>query len=101
MIAINDCFILQSAVFRILKRYFAGHDCYLSILHLFLDCKYRTELGQLMDLATATGATLNAGVARKVPGLEKFTIDVYQKIVRFKTAYYSFYLPVVAALTAV
>ena len=50
---------------------------------------YKTELGQMLDMRTA------------VPGKVDFsgyTMETYQRIVKFKTAYYSFYLPVAQAL---
>lgn len=53
----------------------------------------RTELGQLLDLLTAPPNALQCN-------LDKFNDEIYQKIVRFKTAYYSFTLPVFACLIA-
>jgi len=51
---------------------------------------YQTEMGQLLDLTS------------NLPGgkvdLSLFTLDNYKLIVRFKTAYYSFYLPVALAM---
>jgi len=52
-IAINDAFLLEGAIFQLLKKYFRGDPCYLNILELFHDCTYKTELGQLVDLLTA------------------------------------------------
>ena len=52
-VAINDAFLLEGAIFHLLKKYFRGDPCYLNILELFHDCTYKTELGQLVDLLTA------------------------------------------------
>ena len=76
-----------------IKRYFGEHPSYLYLLNLFLDTKMRTELGQLLDLLTAPPNAIQCN-------LDKFSDEIYQKIVRFKTAYYSFTLPVFASLIA-
>jgi hypothetical protein len=50
----------------------------------------KTTLGQTLDLlSTQFGAK---------PVLEKFTMDRYSSIVKYKTAYYSFHLPVALAM---
>lgn len=92
LIAINDCFAIQSILFKTLKRYFGVRSSYVALVDLFIDTKMRTELGQLYDLLTAPSQA-RCDFAR-------FSDDVYGKIVRYKTAYYSFYLPVVATLIA-
>ncbi len=94
MIAINDGFLLQAQLHRILKRYFGGRPTYGHILELFLDTTWQTELGQLLDL------TSQPQPASGIPiDLERFTLARYQLIVKYKTAFYSFYLPVACALT--
>lgn len=50
---------------------------------------FQTEIGQLMDLITAPEDKVN---------LSNFSLAKYSFIVIFKTAYYSFYLPVALAL---
>lgn len=51
----------------------------------------RTSLGQAMDLHLAPEK-------EGKPDLDKFTMDIYDNIAKFKTAYYSFYLPVAVAM---
>jgi farnesyl diphosphate synthase len=63
------------------------------MIELFMETTYQTELGQLLDL-------------RSVPpdtelDFSKFTMDVYKRIVKYKTAFYSFYLPIAAGLLIV
>lgn len=93
MISINDAFLLQSQMFRLLKRYFgADAALYAQLLELFIDTTWRTELGQGLDLST-----------QPLPGtgvfdLERFTVARYRMIVKHKTAYYSFHLPVCCGL---
>lgn len=53
---------------------------------------WQTELGQMLDLITAPEDQVD---------LSKFSIDKYNCIVKYKTAFYSFYLPVALALIMV
>jgi farnesyl diphosphate synthase len=50
---------------------------------------YQTELGQLLDLLTAPEDTVD---------LSKFSLEKRSFIVTYKTAFYSFYLPVALAM---
>ncbi len=54
----------------------------------------KTSLGQAMDLQSAPGLG-------ERPDLNKFTSNLYDAIVKYKTAYYSFYLPVAIAMQMV
>ena len=86
LIAINDSFILESCVFKILKRYFGGEKYYSQLVDLFIEVTRQTELGQLLDLTSQP----QGGVI----DLNRFTLDRYKLIVKYKTAFYSFYLPI-------
>jgi len=89
MVAINDAFLLESAIYVLLKKYFRDHPCYVDLLELFHETSAQTEYGQLCDLLTAPEDVVN---------LDNFSMDKYRFIVVYKTAYYSFYLPVALAL---
>lgn len=89
MIAINDAFLLEAAIYTLLKKYFRDHPAYIDLVELFHETTYQTELGQLCDLLTAPEEKVN---------LDNFSMEKYQFIVIYKTAYYSFYLPVALAL---
>lgn len=89
MIAINDAFMLESSVYILLKKYFRQEKYYVDLIELFHEVTLQTELGQLLDLITAPEDKVN---------LENFSLEKYQFIVIYKTAYYSFYLPVALAL---
>lgn len=89
MIAINDAFLLESAIYTLLKKFFRSHPAYIDLVELFHETTYQTELGQLCDLLTAPEDKVN---------LDNFSMEKYQFIVIYKTAYYSFYLPVALAL---
>jgi len=89
MIAINDAFMLESAIYTLLKKYFRSHPSYIDLIELFHEVTFQTELGQLCDLLTAPEDKVD---------LDNFSMEKYQFIVIYKTAYYSFYLPVALAL---
>ncbi|KAF2402664.1 ERG20 farnesyl diphosphate synthase [Trichodelitschia bisporula] len=89
MIAINDAFMLESAIYILLKKYFRTDPAYVDLIELFHDVTFQTELGQTCDLLTAPEDKVD---------LDNFSLDKYTFIVIYKTAYYSFYLPVALAL---
>lgn len=89
MIAINDSFMLEASIYNILKKQFRSHPAYVDFVELFHEVTWQTELGQLCDLITAPENNVN---------LDNFSMDKYMFIVTYKTAYYSFYLPVALAL---
>lgn len=89
MTAINDAFLLESSIYTLLKKFFRSHPAYVDLLELFHETAYQTEIGQLCDLLTAPEDKVN---------LDNFSMEKYRFIVIYKTAYYSFYLPVALAL---
>ncbi|KAJ6516460.1 isoprenoid synthase domain-containing protein [Mycena sanguinolenta] len=89
MNAINDAMMLESGIFFLLKKHFRNQPYYVDLLELFQDTAYRTGMGQLMDLIAAPQDEVD---------LSKFSLDKYRLIVVYKTAYYSFYLPVTLAM---
>lgn len=89
MVAINDAFLLEAAIYTLLKKHFRSHPAYLDLIELFHEVTYQTEIGQLTDLLTAPEDKVN---------LDNFSMEKYRFIVIYKTAYYSFYLPVALAL---
>lgn len=89
MIAINDAFMLESAIYLLLKKHFREHKSYIDMVELFHEVTFQTECGQLCDLLTAPEDEVN---------LDNFSLDKFSFIVIYKTAYYSFYLPVALAL---
>jgi len=89
MIAINDSFMLESAIFILLKKHFRSHPDYLGMMELFQEVTFQTELGQSCDLLTAPEDHVD---------LDNFSMEKFTFIVTYKTAFYSFYLPVALAL---
>lgn len=88
-IAINDSFMLEGAIYILLKKHFRNDSYYVDLLDLFHEVTFQTELGQLLDLVTADEEHVD---------LDKFSLQKHSFIVIFKTAYYSFYLPVALAM---
>lgn len=88
-IAINDSFMLEGAIYILLKKHFRQDSYYVDLLDLFHEVTFQTELGQLLDLVTADEEHVD---------LDKFSLEKHSFIVIFKTAYYSFYLPVALAM---
>jgi farnesyl diphosphate synthase len=89
LVAINDSFIIESTIYRILKRYFRDKPYYLNLMELFHETTYQTEVGQCLDLITSPNGNVD---------LSKFSMERYKAIVKYKTAFYSFYLPVAIAM---
>ncbi|KAK4055061.1 Farnesyl pyrophosphate synthetase [Microbotryomycetes sp. JL221] len=91
-IAINDSFMLEAAIYFLLKKHFRQESYYVDVIELFHETTFQTELGQLIDLITAPEDHVD---------LNKFSLDKHHLIVVYKTAFYSFYLPVALAMRVV
>ncbi|KAF8062285.1 isoprenoid synthase domain-containing protein [Lyophyllum atratum] len=89
LVAVNDAPMLKSAIFQLLKAHFRRESYYMDVLELFHEMCYKTEMGQLTDMVTAPPEVID---------LARFSLERYSVIVRFKTAYYSFHLPVALAM---
>ncbi|KAF2816218.1 farnesyl pyrophosphate synthetase [Mytilinidion resinicola] len=89
MIAINDAFMLEASIYVLLKKHFRQEKSYVDLIELFHEVTFQTELGQLCDLLTAPEDEVD---------LSNFSLEKFTFIVIFKTAYYSFYLPVALSL---
>ncbi|KAJ8087001.1 Farnesyl pyrophosphate synthetase [Marasmius tenuissimus] len=88
-IAVNDSFMLEAALYYLLKKHFKQDSCYVDLLELFLEITHLTEMGQLIDLITAPEDEVD---------LNRFSLKKHSLIVIYKTAFYSFYLPVALAM---
>lgn len=86
MNAINDALMIENAIYFLLHKHFHEHTNYVKLIELFHEAMLVTTIGESLDLQTAD------------KDLDEFTIDQYTAIVHNKTAFYSFYLPVAAAM---
>lgn len=83
--AINDALILLTQIDIILQKVCKNDFNKLNKLRtMFTNTSYQTELGQLLDVM----------MDGKKKDFNEFTMDIYKKIVEYKTAYYSFYAPI-------
>ncbi|XP_058208909.1 farnesyl pyrophosphate synthase isoform X2 [Rhododendron vialii] len=89
LIAANDGIVLRNHIPRILKKHFKGKPYYVELLDLFNEVEFQTACGQMIDLITTIEGEKD---------LAKYSIPLHHRIVQYKTAYYSFYLPVACAL---
>uniref|UniRef100_A0A2I3GCR7 Farnesyl pyrophosphate synthase n=1 Tax=Nomascus leucogenys TaxID=61853 RepID=A0A2I3GCR7_NOMLE len=87
--AINDAILLEACIYHLLKIYCREQPYYLNLTELFLQSSYQTEIRQTLDLITARQGNVDLG---------RFTEKRHESIVKYKTAFYSFYLPVAAAM---
>jgi farnesyl diphosphate synthase len=87
--AVNDAVLLESSVFLVLRSQFNTHPGYVRFIETFHSASFHTQLGQLCDMITAPEDKVD---------LTKFSMERYDSIVKYKTSYYSFYLPVALAL---
>lgn len=87
--AINDGILLENGLYSILRRHFSGLPCYVPIMELFHEVTLKTSMGQALDCQSLKGGR---------PNLDLFTMNRYNAIVKYKTAYYSFQLPVALAM---
>ncbi|XP_048507878.1 farnesyl pyrophosphate synthase isoform X1 [Athalia rosae] len=88
--AINDGLLLEQSIFQLLRTHFKDKDCYMNLIEVFHETILKTTMGQTLDL-------LSTQFGQK-PKLELFTMNQYNSIVKYKTAFYSFVMPVSLAM---
>ncbi|XP_063802683.1 farnesyl pyrophosphate synthase-like [Pseudophryne corroboree] len=87
--AINDAFLLESCIYRLLRKHCRGQSYYLNLLELFLETSYQAGLGQSLDAITAQPGKVD---------LARYTETRYKSIAEYKTPPCLFYLPVATAM---
>ena len=55
--SVNDTFILQSLIYKLLERVISSVSLFYSVQKVFEDIKFVTELGQMLDLNTINHKT--------------------------------------------
>ncbi|XP_033337519.2 farnesyl pyrophosphate synthase isoform X1 [Megalopta genalis] len=90
--AINDAILIKMYIYKLLGIHFKTKECYANLQNLFLDSTLKTVTGQSLDMMAMDG-----GFERKF-NLDLYTMDRYNAIVKYKTAYYTCVLPVTAAM---
>ncbi|XP_033753013.1 farnesyl pyrophosphate synthase-like [Pecten maximus] len=89
LVAVNDAFYLETCVYAILRKHFKQEDYYTDIVDLFHETTMQTVTGQCLDLITSPETRIN---------FDELTMERYTAIAKWKTAFYSFYLPVALAM---
>lgn len=87
--AMNDAILLEKGLFNVLRKYFSSSKGYIHMIELFHDITMKTSMGQALDLFC---------MKENKPNLDAFTMKRYDAIVKYKTAYYTFQLPVALAM---
>ncbi|KPJ02014.1 Farnesyl pyrophosphate synthase [Papilio xuthus] len=86
---INDAVFVQSAMYSTLKRYFSVKSYYKNVLEMFNEMLLKCSIGHHLEKQlTKTDK----------PDLSLFTMEKYEAITKYKTAYYTFQMPVGLAL---
>lgn len=103
--AINDTLILESFMFFLLNTYFGGmnsssngksstkHCHHVELMQLYQSTSEATQLGQMLDLLSQP-----QGIKDPHALLGGFSLSLHRRIVTYKTAIYSFELPIQAGL---
>jgi len=86
LVAVNDTFLMEACIYKLLKKHFAEAPYYVSLVNAFHDITYLTAMGQELDMLVYDPSS--------ELDLSKYTMKKYKAIVKYKTAFYSFYLPI-------
>lgn len=76
----------------LINKYFRGSSKHIAMVELFQSVSYQTQMGQMLDLLSQPQGSKDTKL------LNDFNIDVYNRIVTFKTAIYTFYLPIACGM---
>lgn len=87
--ATNDAAFVQSVMYSTLKRHFQNKTYYKNVLEMFNEMLLKCSIGQYLDKSLSK---------TDKPELDQFTMDKYISICKYKTAYYTFQMPVGLAL---
>jgi len=85
--AINDTYLLEQCMYRLIDKHFANDACLLDIYRHFHKITYLTGMGQELDMIISDNP-------REEFSLDNYTMERYKAIVKYKTAFYSFYFPI-------
>ncbi|XP_028045323.1 farnesyl pyrophosphate synthase isoform X2 [Monomorium pharaonis] len=86
----NDGVLLENITYYIIRKYLGKKECYFDFMEVFQNTIFATVIGESLQFCS-----INFG---KKPNLDLFTIDRYNSIIKYKAAYYTYFLPVIAAM---
>lgn len=110
--AINDVLFLYNSVYKLIEIYLRTDNCYVNILSAFRDISLKTLIGQHLDTNIFSSKYFKTNSedeniidVNDINPPDNFEINaaminmkVYKNIVIHKTAYYSFFLPIVCGM---
>ncbi|ODM99218.1 Farnesyl pyrophosphate synthase [Orchesella cincta] len=88
LMAVNDTFMIENLTYKVLKLFFESEPYYMDLVETFREITFKTVFGQCMDCLM--------GKCNDILGC--FTMERYAAIVKYKTSYYTMYLPVLVAM---
>lgn len=86
LIGINDAFMIEHAVYMLLKKHFKHLDCYPEILNVMHNYTFTAICGQMLDM-TYTNQSVKT-----------FNMECYKVMAANKVAYDHFYIPFAVAM---
>lgn len=92
MDAVNDALILESFMHFLIEDACGEDDCYRQVVKLYLDTCTKTQMGQTLDLLSMPQGAKCKDV------ISSYNLETYKRIVKYKTAFYTFSLPMCAGL---
>jgi len=89
---LSDVYLLEHVAYQIIHKYFKALPCYTDLLDLCLDITFKTIRGQSLDTRSSM---MGISTSRDFEG---YNASLYNAIVKYKTSYYTCYLPVALAM---
>ena len=96
--AINDSLILESLLYYLINKNLSQHKYFINIIQLYQNVSLYTQMGQMYDLTTVPPHTQNNKNRDNKKLLNSFNLELYERIVTYKTALYTIYLSIAAGM---
>ncbi|KAF2886081.1 hypothetical protein ILUMI_20092, partial [Ignelater luminosus] len=87
--AVGDALMIRCGLYSILTKHFSDRVCYLPLVESFNDVNIKAMIGQSLN---------NMSYVDGRPKLDCFTMNRYNAIVKYRTAYYSLQLPIALSM---
>lgn len=84
MMSINDSFILQTLIFTLIQKEITDSRRQLSLLTVFEKIKFRTEVGQMLDLNTVNQEDRSLNYQSDFGWV--FTIDIFHSSITMRSS---------------
>ncbi|VWU49495.1 geranylgeranyl pyrophosphate synthase, putative [Hepatocystis sp. ex Piliocolobus tephrosceles] len=106
--AVNDIFLLYNSIYKLIEIYLQNESCYNDIISAFREATLKTIVGQHLD--TNIFSKKYSDIDRDIDlenidvpehvtiNTKMINFNIYKNIVIHKTAYYSFFLPIICGM---